>query len=173
MEIIEAIMTRRSIRTYKDMQVSIETMEMLLKAGMQAPSARNEQPWYFTVIRERRTLDEVPSFHPYAQMMKSAPAAILVCGDLQIEKSIDYVVEDCSAATQNVLLAAHGLGLGAVWLGIHPREERVAGIRNLLSIPESVLPVALIAVGYPDEDKSPADRFLPQRVFYEKWGQSL
>ncbi len=112
METIEAIMTRRSVRKYTSQEVSEEQVEQLLRAGMQAPSANNGQPWHFVVIRDRAILDEIPKFHPYAQMLKSAPLAILVCADLAHTNSPDYWMVDCSAATENILLAAHVLGIG-------------------------------------------------------------
>jgi nitroreductase len=121
------------------------------------------------VLTERTILDRIPSFHPYAAMLKEAPAAILVCGDLAREKHEGYWVQDCSAATENILIAVNEEGLGAVWLGIYPREERVRGLRQLLSIPETIVPFALVAIGYPAEKKEPADRFDASRLHYNSW----
>jgi len=131
MEILEAIKTRRSIRKFTDkkvskedintLKVSKEDINTLLEAAMQAPSAGNQQPWEFIVIDDRKILDVIPDFHPYSKMLKESPIAILVCGKIDATKYCGYWVQDCSAATQNILLAAHGVGLGAVWLGIYPK----------------------------------------------------
>lgn len=169
MEFWEAILTRRSIRKFKSHPIPDELIEKILRAGMQAPSARNKQPWHFVLVKNREMLDKISEVHPYAYMLKEAPLGILICGDSEIETTIEYIVQDCSAATQNMLLAAHDLGLGAVWLGIFPREQRVKAMRELLEIPEKIIPVSMIAVGYPDEKKSYEDRFKPERVHYEKW----
>lgn len=169
MELWEAILTRRSIRKFTSQLVSHDLIEKILRAGMQAPSARNKQPWHFIVIQNREMLDKISVVHPYAYMLKEAPLGIVICGDSNIEITIEYIVQDCSAATQNMLLAAHNFGLGAVWLGIYPREPRIKALRKLLSIPENIIPVSMIAVGYPAEKKEPENRFNPERVHYEKW----
>ena len=166
---MKAILTRRSIRKYKPQAVPDEIITELLTAAMCAPSAGNEQPWEFVVINDRKLLDKIPEFHPYATMLKEAPVAILVCGDLKREKHKGYWVQDCSAATENILIAVNEKKLGAVWLGIYPREERVAGLRKLLGIPENIVPFSLIAIGYPAEVKEPADRFDPVRVHQNRW----
>jgi nitroreductase len=170
MDALRAILTRRSIRKYTDKQVSDETVLMLLKAAMSAPSSKNLQPWYFVVIRNRELLAKVPEFHPYADMLPQAALGILICGDAQ--KSAQEVwVQDCSAATQNLLLAAHALGLGAVWLGVYPRQERVRGMRQLVNLPQHIHPLALVAIGYPAEQKPPAsERFSLDKVFLDRWG---
>mgnify|MGYP001769731856 CR=1 FL=1 len=126
---------------------------------MAAPSAGNQQPWHFVIISNREILNEIPKFHPYSKMLAQSPVAILVCGDINTEKHKGYWIQDCSAATENILLAIHTLGLGAVWLGIHPREDRVDGIKKLLNLPDNISPLALIALGYPAEKHPPADRF--------------
>lgn len=169
MELWDAILTRRSIRKFKSNAIPEELIEKILRAGMQAPSARNKQPWHFVVVRDREMLNKISDVHPYAYMLKEAPVGIVICGDSNIETTIDYIVQDCSAATQNMLLAAHDFGLGAVWLGIYPREQRVNALRELLDIPQNIIPISMIAVGYPDEEKSYEDRFKPERIHYEKW----
>ncbi|GAI33467.1 unnamed protein product, partial [marine sediment metagenome] len=125
MDAMEAILARRSIRKYTKQPVSDEVLKELLEAAMCAPSAGNRQPRCFVVINGRKILDEIPKYHPYAEMLKEAPMAILVCCDRDLQMG-DYGVQDCSAATQNILLAAHAKGLGAVWLGTYPEEQRVA-----------------------------------------------
>ena len=169
MDAMEAILTRRSIRQYTDRPVADEVFTDLLKAAMAAPSAGNQQAWQFVVINEREVLDEIPTIHPYSRMVKQAPLAILVCGDMALETNEGFWVQDCSAATQNLLLAAHARGLGAVWLGVYPREQRVVDFRKLLGLPEHVVPLALVSVGYPAEEKPPANRFDPRKVHYNGW----
>jgi len=169
MEVLEAILTRRSIRQYTNQKISDELVKKLLEAAMQAPSARNYQPWQFVVVDDRVTLNQIPAFHPYAEMMEQAALAILICGDLKLEKMVEYIVQDCSAATQNLLLAAHAMGLGAVWLGVYPRERRSSGLKNLLNIPDHIVPVSLVALGYPTESKQPEYRFNEKRVHFNYW----
>jgi nitroreductase len=169
MEAMEAILSRRSIRRYEESKIPEELIQKMLKAAMSAPSASNEQPWHFIVIDDRRILDEIPGYHPFAGMLREAFLAIAVCGDLELQKHEGSWTQDCSAATQNILLAAHALGLGAVWLGVHPREDRVEATRKLLSIPENVRPLCLIAVGYPAEQKPPSNRYDVSRVHRNGW----
>ena len=168
MDALEAILSRRSVRRYTQESIPEETLRGLLEAAMSAPSAGNGQPWHFIVIKDRRILNEIPKFHPYSHMIKEAPVAILVCGDLKLE-SKGFWVQDCSAATQNLLLAAHAKGLGAVWLGVYPLEERIRGFRKLLNLPEEIMPLALISIGYPAEKALRANRYDPSKVHYNKW----
>jgi len=168
MEALKTIMTRRSIRKYTDEDVSPELERTLLEAGMAAPSAHNRQPWHFIVVRDRATLDSIPEYHPYSKMLKKAPLAIVVCGDNEVQDT-DFWTQDCSAATQNILLAAHSLGLGAVWLGVHPVENLVAGVKGKLGIPGQVTPLGIISVGHPAEEKPPANRFKEERVHRDRW----
>ena len=169
MEAMDAILSRRSIRKYTEGPVPDEVLNELLAAAMSAPSAGNQQPWHFVVIRERGILDEIPKYHPYSAMLKEASVAILVCGDLKSEKHKGYWVQDCSAATENLLIAVEAKGLGAVWLGVYPREERVAGIRKLLGLPEHIIPLSLIPVGYKGEQKPPANRYDASKVHHNGW----
>ena len=169
MDAMEAILTRRSIRRYTAAAVSEPAINELLKAAMSAPSASNQQPWHFVVINERQILSRVSEYHPYAQMLPQAQVAILVCGDLMLEKSPGYWVQDCAAATENILIAARASGLGAVWLGIYPREERVRATRELFRLPQHVMPLSLVAIGYPAEQKPPSDRYSISRIHYNRW----
>jgi nitroreductase len=166
METLQAILTRRSIRKYTNGPVSQELIQKLLEAGMSAPSACDFQPWDLVVITDRKTLDEIPSFHNHASMLPEAPLAILVCGEPDTSR---YWQQDCGAAAQNILLAAHALGLGAVWLGLYPRENRVVPLKKLLGIPEAVTPMALIAIGHPGEQKPPQGKFKAEKVHYNQW----
>jgi len=170
MDAVEAILSRRSIRKYTDGKIPEELVTELLEAAMAAPSANNQQPWQFIVIDDRALLDAIPEFHPYSQMLTDAPLAILVCIDQEHETMAEgYAVQDCAAATENVLLAAHGKGLGAVWLGIHPVAERVEGIGKLVGLPDHVRPFSLISIGYPAEEKGPSERYDAARVHRNGW----
>jgi nitroreductase len=166
---IDAILSRRSIRQYTAEAVDENVINELMEAAMSAPSAGNQQVWHFVVINDRKVLDEVPNFHAYAAMLQEAPLAIAVCADLQIEKNQGFWVQDCSAATENILLAAQAMGLGAVWLGIYPREERTQGLQQLLGLPEQVIPLCLIAIGHPGEEKPRADRYDASRIHRNQW----
>ncbi len=166
---MEAIYNRRSIRKFSSRPLPRETIEAIIKAGMNAPSAGNEQPWHFIVIDRRKVLEEIPSVHPHAEMVKQAPVAILVCGDLLLEKHEGFWVQDCAAATENMLLAAASLGLGSVWLGVYPRNDRVEGLRKLLNLPDHVIPFSLLPIGHPAEKKAPKNDFHPLRIHYNTW----
>ncbi len=169
MELFETIFNRRSIRRYETRQVEEEKVQEILKAAMFAPSARNSQAWHFMVITDRTILDEIRCVHPYAGMLAEAPLAILVCGDKSIDPSEGYLNTNCSAATQNILLAAHALGLGSVWLGVFPREERIKAIAEVLRLPQHILPISLIAIGYSAEKPEKPERFKPEKIHREKW----
>ena len=166
---LESILTRRSIRSYKSDPVPAEILDQLIRAGMSAPSAWNEQIWHFVVITDRQKLDMIPRFHRYAQMLKSAPAAILVCGDISLEKEKGFWYQDCAAAAENILVAANMLGLGGVWVGIYPIKERIQKISALFKLPKNIVPFCITSLGYPDEGKPVFDRFRPERVHWGKW----
>ncbi|GAB4483480.1 MAG: nitroreductase family protein [Thermodesulfovibrionales bacterium] len=169
MDTMQAIFTRRSIRHYTHDPVTQEKLDAVLRAAMFAPSAGNQRPWHFVVITGRKTLDQIPSFHPHSLMVKEAVAAVLVCGDPTLEKHQGYWVQDCAAATENLLLAAHANGLGSVWVGVYPREERMTGFRKLLNIPDHVMPFALAPLGFPAEEKQQPDRYQPDRIHTDGW----
>ncbi|MDA8100670.1 MAG: nitroreductase family protein [Nitrospiraceae bacterium] len=169
MDTFDAILGRRSVRLYTSKPVSESMVAELLKAAMAAPSAGNEQPWHFVVITERTILDAIPAFHPYSAMLKHASVAVLVCGDLRLEKYKGCWVQDCSAATENLLLAATAKGLGSVWTAIYPFDERIAGIRKLLNLPDEVVPLSLVPLGYPAQNPGRADRFDAGRIHRNAW----
>ena len=169
MDTLNAIHSRRSIRQYLDRHLPEELIQKLLAAAMQAPSARNQQPWHFVVIDERKTLSEIASLLPNAWMTTNAPLAILVCADLTWEKSEGYWVVDCSAAVENMLLAAHALGLGAVWCGVYPRDKRMEGLRQLAGLPKNVIAHSLVVLGYAAEQIPAEDRYRPERVRRNHW----
>jgi nitroreductase len=169
MDALKAIYTRRSIRKYMDDPVDDGLVHEVICAAMMAPSAGNSQPWQFVIVRDRQKLEAIGTGHLYASLAGKAPVAILVCGEPEKEKHEGFWIQDCAAATQNMLLAAHSLGLGAVWLGIYPREERVKSMRSLFGIPDKIEPFALVTLGYADEEKPKENRFDLNRVHYEKW----
>ena len=169
MDALTAIFTRRSIRKYTDRPVSDETVKILLQAAMSAPSARNEQSWEFVVIRDKDTLKQIPSFSPFAAHVPYAQVAIVVVGNKKLEAVPGLWVPDCSNATMNMLLAAHSMGLGAVWTTLYPYEERMAGMRKLLKLPDHIVPLTVVPIGYPGETKPREDRFSPAKIHYERW----
>jgi nitroreductase len=166
---LEAIRTRRSVRRYDARPVPEELIEKVLAAAMSAPSARNAQPWHFVVIDDRAMLAEVARINPNAQMARNAPLGIMVCGDLSLELSPGYWVVDCAAAVENLLLAAHALGLGAVWTGVYPRQERMDGLRRLAKLPDNVMAHSLVLLGYPGEQPPPRDAFRADRIHRNAW----
>ena len=169
MDAVEAILSRRSVRRYTKEPVPEDTITEVLQAAMSAPSAGNEQPWHFVIINDRKILDEIPKVHPYSQSVRTASVAIAVCGDLDMEVYKGFWVQDCSAAAENILIAVRAKGLGAVWLGIHPIEDRVSGMQRLLKLPEHVIPLAVIPIGYPEEHKPQALRFNASRIHRNGW----
>jgi len=170
MELFEALLTRRSIRKYKYDIISQDYITELIKAGMYAPSAMNYQSWQFIVVDDREALKRINTeTTAHADMLMDASAAILVCGDLTLDKNINYNLMNCSAATENILLAARGLGLGSCWVGAWPVIETVEGLRKILGFPENIIPFSIIAIGHPDETVNADDRFKPERIHKNKW----
>ncbi len=171
MDAIEAIMTRSSVRSYTSQPVEAEKVEIMLRAAMAAPTGSNRQPWAYYVIESREVLDELASKIGGAKMAAKAQLGIVVCGDLDKAGegyAQDYWIQDTSAATENLLLAAHALGLGAVWTGGHPNPERVEVLRETLSLPSNLVPLCFIPIGYPDSEPKIKDKWRPESVFYVK-----
>jgi len=169
MEALEAILTRRSVRAFTPEPVSPEDLETILSAAMHAPSACNQQPWHFIVIDSRERLNALAEQHPHAQMLLQAPLAVIVCGDSSLETCPGNWAIDCSAAMQNLLLAAHARELGGVWVGIHPIEERVKSISQFLGLPKFAVPLCLAAIGHPAEPLPKVERFKPERIHKNTW----
>ena len=165
------IFGRRSIREYSSNKVTDEVVQKLLEAAMAAPSAVAKDPWRFVVVRNRQKLSQITVALPNGQMLAGAALGIAVCGDLEAahDRQLSYLLQDCSAAIENLLLCAHVLGLGACWLGVHPREDRVQRIKEILGLPASVIPVACISIGYPAESKEPRTRFHADYVHFDGW----
>jgi nitroreductase len=169
-DLIQTIFSRRSIRKYTKEPVPEDVIKTLLEAAMAAPSAHNWKPWHFVVITERETLDQLANAHKYAKMLHEAPLCISVCGDESV--SPHFWEQDCSAATQNILLSATALGLGSVWCGVYPGEDRSRTLRvisEILGIEGSFKPLNLIAIGYPAEEKEPRTQYDESRVHSERW----
>jgi len=171
MDLFEALYTRRSIRAFTSDPVSEADITEVLRAAMAAPSAGNAQPWHFVVIEDRAVLEAIPDIHPHAAMCKTAPVSIAVVAELALEKypGFGYWTLDCSAAVENLLLAARGLGLGTVWCGIYPRPERMEGLAKLLHLPEGVTAHALVVMGHPAQEFKRIDRFKPERIHKNTW----
>lgn len=164
MNATDVILSRRSIRKFTPAEVTEAQVTALLSAAMAAPSAGNQQPWQFVVVRDKATLEAVAHLNPNAAMAPKAPVGILVCGDTRVEKYPGYWVIDCAAAVQNLLLTAHAMGLGAVWTGVYPTLDRVEGFAKLFNTPKGVVPHSFIPVGHPAEVKMREDRFRAERV---------
>ncbi len=167
--VIATIMSRTSVRAYTDEPVKTDDIELLLRAGMAAPTAVNKQPWHFVAVTNRAKLDELATANPNAKMLTQAPLAIIVCGDM--EKTLDgpgreFWIQDCSAATENILLAAHALGLGAVWTALYPMDERIKAARNVLELPGHLMPLCTIVIGHPAQQPEPKDKWKPENVTY-------
>lgn len=169
MELFEALRTRRSIRKYNAEPVSDDDIHAMLDAAMHAPSACNEQPWHFVVVRGAEGRAALAKTSPYTHMAAAAPVVIVVCGDLNYDKASGMWVQDCAAATQNLLLAARGREIGSVWCGVHPQKEREEIIRAALGLPEHIIPFSLICLGHTDSEFREEHRFHEDRIRREKW----
>lgn len=167
--VLDNIATRTSVRDYEARPVEKEKIEKMLRAAMAAPTAMNKQPWHFVVVDQRNVLDALAGTNPYAKMLKKASLAIVVCGntDKMIEGGgRDFWIQDASAATENLLLAAHAMGLGAVWTGAYPSEERCISISKVLSLSDNLIPLNMIVVGYPAEQPQPKQKFKEENISY-------
>lgn len=169
MNIIDLIVSRRSIRKYTDEKIKPEILTEIIRTAMYAPSAVNKRPWHFIVIDDRDKMDKIMEVHPYSRMLKTASHAVLVCGDLNLQHDTGYWLADCGAATQNLLLAAHGSGLGSCWIGIYPREKRMTDMKSIFNLPDYVNAFALVSLGYPDEKKEIPDRYEENKIHYNEW----
>ncbi len=169
MELFEAISTRRSVRKYAEKEVADEMIDKIIRAAMTAPSAGNQQPWHFIITRDREKMNKVSEFHPYASMLKNASVAIVVCGAPNGKKWPDFWPQDCSAASQNMLLSARDLGLGTVWVGVYPLEDRMEGMRKLFGIPDDIYPFAIVPVGWPEAEFKAMDRYNSSLIHSESW----
>ena len=170
-ERLSLIFGRRSIRKFSSREVEQPMLASLLEAAMAAPSARATYPAEFLVLREAETRRRVAACLPNGGFLSSAPLGILICGDLgrACHNALSYMLQDCAACMENLLLAAHALGLGACWLGVHPNEDRIAALRDYFRLPENIIPVAAAAIGYPGERKPPRTNYAPEQVHCDRW----
>jgi len=177
-ECIKTLLTRRSVRLFTGAPVPKETLELILKCGMAAPSAVNIQPWAFIGITNRKTMDLLGEKLPFAKMIFQAGAAIVVCGTPKKPGRVDalaartgekYWVQDCSAVAENILLAVHSLGLGAVWTGVYPDEDKMTNVQTVLNIPKEIIPLCVIPIGVPADNKQALDKYKPENIHWEQW----
>ena len=170
MDTIETMMTRRSVRSWEDKPVPEELVKKILAAAMQAPSARNQQAWQFIVLTERKVLDEVAKTAPGAKPAEKAPLGIIVCGDMSLETATaGYWVQDCAAASMSILIAAYSLGLAGVWTAGYPNMDRANGLARIVGLPENVIPLSMILLGYEESRPALENRFKEERVHYNHW----
>ena len=169
METLEALKTRRSIRKYTDKKISDKDIKEILNCAMYSPSAFDKQPWQFIMIDKKELFDDILKAASHAEMIKEASHAMIICGDKTLEESEGLLIQDISAVTENVLLAAHSLGLGAVWIGIYPFDEIVDGIKKLFNIPDNIIPVSMVVMGYPAEEAEQPVRYKEEKVHWNKW----
>jgi len=169
MEVLEAIFTRRSIRKFTGRKISEEDLKTVIKAGFCAPSAHNKQPWHFIIVREKDVLENISKVHPYAKMLPQAGCGIIVCGDKNKEGMTGFLIADCSAVIQNMLLAAHGLGLGAVWCGLYPVPQLTKSIATFINLPSEIVPVGMVVIGHKAEEKEGINRYDDSKVHIEQW----
>ncbi len=169
MDVLTAIRTRRSIRKFSEKPVEDNLLYTILDAGLNAPSAKDKRPWHFIVIRHREVLQKLAEIKSDGQMIASANLCIAVCGDKVLEGMEAYLLEDCAAAAENMLLAAHGLGLGAVWCGLYPGKSCFKRTIEILDLPHKVVPIALIAIGHPEEEKVEQSRFDSSKIHFDRW----
>lgn len=172
MDAIQNILTRTSVRRFEDRPIAKETIHTILEAGMSGPSCKNARDWQFIVIQDRQTLEQMAQINsPTAGALKHAALGILVLGDLEqaFASEPDYWIIDASIAAQNMLLAAHALGVGAVWLGTWPRKSRVEGLQKLFNLPDSIIPHSLLALGYPAEQPKRRGFYEEGKVHFDKW----
>ena len=171
MDLLEAIHTRRSIRKYESREIPKDLIREILAAAMMAPSAGDARPWQFILVTEPVQKAKVKTVHPYVAMIEKAPLGILVCGDLSREKYEGFWPQDCSAAMQNLLLAAHGFGLGAVWTGIYPMKDRVEKFIQIFDLPGHIVPFGLAVMGWPAQNPQSKERFDGERIHDNAWGK--
>ncbi|MBQ2269694.1 MAG: nitroreductase family protein [Bacteroidaceae bacterium] len=171
--VLQNILNRKSVRSFTDRPVSREQLDTLLRAAMAAPTGRDMRPWKFVVVQGRAEMDSLAQRLPYAKMLTEAAAAIIVCGDLSVlskegKPSTNWTF-DCSAATENLLLMAEAMGLGAVWTGVHPYEDRLSVVKAALGLPEHIVPLNVVPIGYPKGTPQPKDKFDAANIHNNRW----
>lgn len=166
---MDAVLTRMNIRSYSQKAVSQASVRSLLQAAMAADSAGDGRPWHFLVIEDAGIREQMPRMHPFGHIILQAPVAVVVCGDETLQKYPGFWVQDCAAATENILIGAQTIGLGGAWLRIYPVEGRIQSLRKLLALPADVIPFSLVPIGYPLEQNAPNARYDESRVHIDRW----
>lgn len=168
---IDFIKKRRSVRKFKDISIDDQQITCILEAAMAAPSAVAKDPWRFIIVRDKANLKNIAGFLPNGSFLPESGLGVVVCGDIDVahSNSISYMLQDCSAAIENMLLAVSALNLGACWLGVHPREDRIENLKRFFDLPENIIPMAVVAIGVPENVPSPRTRYNEDYVKYEKW----
>ena len=171
-QVIDNIMTRVSVREFTGEKITDAQIDTLLRAAMAAPSAINKQPWAFIVVTDEDLIAKLGEALPYSRCSNHPACAIIPCGDLS--KAIEgemgaFWINDVSAATENLLLAAHSMGLGAVWTGLHPDMNRATMVQQMLGLPEHIIPLCVVPVGIPAEQPAVKDKYKPENIHYNRW----
>lgn len=169
MQTLQTLKTRRSIRKYTDRKISDADIKEIITCAMYSPSGLDRQPWHFIVINKKELFDEIFKVTSHADMIKAASHAIIICGDNKLEENEGLLIQDISAAMENLLIAAHSLGFGGVWVGIYPFDDIEKGIRKLFTIPDNILPITMAVIGYPAESPELPDRFKEDRIHLNEW----
>jgi len=171
-ETLKTIFARKSVRAFTEEPVSTETLETIIRAGMAAPSAVDKRPWEFIVVTDRQILKQLADVLPFARMTATAAAAVIVAGDIKKQfcgEDADYWIVDCSAATENILLAAESLGVGAVWAAVYPEDDRITAVSSILGIPSHIVPLNVIPVGMAGGREKPKDKWNPAQLHWNTW----
>ncbi len=166
---MKEILSRTSIRKYKDIPLKKEEIQKILQAGFSAPSAANKQPWQFIVVENKQTLSDLSRMTPYAKPLENAALGIVACADLNVGINIDYCQQDIAAATENMLIEANHLGVGSCWLGVYPEKERMLAVNSYFKLPKGIIPMWMISFGYPDEDGKIKEKWNEERIHYEQY----
>lgn len=169
MDSLQAIKTRRSIRKYRNNKISSDIIKDIIINAMYSPSAFDKQPWHFITVDKKEVFEEILKTATHAEMIKEASHAVILCGDMKLEENIGLLIQDISAATENLLLAAHSHGLGAVWVGIYPFEEVIAGLKETFKLPDNIIPISMAVIGYPGETPVQPERYKAELIHFNKW----
>ncbi len=164
---LETIHARRSVRKFTPRTVSADTIDLMLRAAMAAPSGMDLRPWHFVVVNDRTAMDSLQVQLPYAGMLATAPHAVAICGDTTVSPYMWQT--DCALAGENLLLAAQSLGIATVWTGVHPGPDRIAAVRKALNLPDNIVPLTLIPFGYEDGESQPKEKYDSTRIHWNQW----
>lgn len=166
---MDSILKRTSVRKYKKEALKKSEIDLILRAAFSAPSAANRQPWQFIVVENKDTLKDLSEMTPYAALLKDAAMGIVVCADKSKNDSLDYCQQDLAAATENMLIEAKSLGIGSCWLGVYPNEDRYLAVNQYFKLPKGIVPMWMVAFGYPDQEEVIKNKFDEKKIHYEKY----